>query len=90
MDEESLVQIQQVVGTATETLRVEIADAKRHAGVLTEGLGPELQLLAEGFQMHLGRSHADDRAYRIWTSDSEKPARAPSVPMAKSKNEWTV
>ena len=38
MDQESLAQIQQIVGTATETLRVEIADPKRHTGVLTEGL----------------------------------------------------
>jgi ketopantoate hydroxymethyltransferase len=63
MDQESLAQIQQIVGTATETLRVEIADSKRHTGVLTEGLRHELQLVAEGFQMHLDRRHADDRAY---------------------------
>lgn len=63
MDQESLAQIQQIVGAATETLRVEITDAKRHTGVLTEGLRHELQLVAEGFQMHLDRRHADDRAY---------------------------
>ena len=63
MDQESLTQIQQIVGTATETLRADIADAKRHTGVLTEGLRHELQLVAEGFQMHLDRRHADDRAY---------------------------
>jgi hypothetical protein len=63
MDKESLAQIQQIVGAATETLRVEIADVKRHTGVLTEGLSHELQLVAEGFQMHLDRRHADDRTY---------------------------
>lgn len=71
MDQESLAQIQQIVGAATEalradltgTLRAEIADAKRHTGVLTEGLRHELQLVAEGFQMHLDRRHADDREH---------------------------
>lgn len=63
MDQESLAQIQQIVGAATESLRTEIVDAKRHTGVLTEGLRHELQLVAEGFQMHLDRRHIDDRAY---------------------------
>ena len=63
MDQESLAQIQQIVGAATEVLRTEIVDAKRHTGVLTEGLRHELQLVAEGFQMHLDRRHTDDRAY---------------------------
>ncbi len=63
MDQESLAQIQQIVGAATETLRVEIADSKRHIGVLTEGLRHELQLVAEGFRMHLDRRHTDDRVH---------------------------
>ena len=63
MDQESLAQIQQIVGAAAEALRADIADAKRHTGVLTEELRHELQLVAEGFQMHLDRRHADDRAY---------------------------
>ena len=63
MDQESLAQIQQIVGAATEALRSDIADSKRQTGVLTEGLRHELQLVAEGFQMHLDRRHADDRAY---------------------------
>ncbi len=63
MDQESLAQTQQIVGAATEALRTEIVDAKRHTGVLTEGLRRELQLVAKGFQMHLDRRHADDRAY---------------------------
>ncbi|MDO9120068.1 MAG: hypothetical protein Q7U39_19110 [Nitrospira sp.] len=63
MDQESLAQIQQIVGAAAEALRADIADAKRHTGVLTEGVRHELQLVAEGFQLHLDRRHADDRAY---------------------------
>jgi len=63
VDQDSLAQIQQIVGAAAETLRGEIVEAKRHTGVLTEGLRHELQLVAEGFQMHLDRRHADDRSY---------------------------
>jgi hypothetical protein len=63
MDLESLAQIQQFVGSATEALRTEIVEAKRHVGVLTEGLRHELQLAAEGLQMNLEQHHADDRAY---------------------------
>ena len=51
MDQDSLAQTQQIVNAAIQTLRIEIVDAKRHASVLTEGL-----------QMHLDRSHTDDRA----------------------------
>lgn len=63
MDQESLTQIQQIVGSAIETLRGEIAEAKRHTGVLTEGIRHELQVVAEGFEMHLDRRHADDRTF---------------------------
>ena len=63
MDQESLAQIQQIVGAATDAFRTEIVDVKRHTGVLTEGLRHELQLVAEGFRMHLDRRHADDRVY---------------------------
>lgn len=63
VDQESLAQIQQIVNAATETLRTEIVDAKQHTGVLTKELRHELQLVAEGFQMHLDRRHTDDRAY---------------------------
>lgn len=38
-------------------------DSKRHAGVLAEGLRHELELVAEGFQMHLDRRHAEDRYF---------------------------
>lgn len=63
MDQKSLGQIQQIVNVAAETLRIEIVDAKRHTSVLTERLWPDLQLVAERFQMHLDLRHADDRAY---------------------------
>lgn len=63
MDQESLTQIQQIVGSAVETLRGDIAEAKRHTGVLTEGIRHELQAVAEGFEMHLDRRHADDRTF---------------------------
>ena len=63
MDQESLAQIQQIVGAATETLRVEIADSKRHICILTEELRHKLQLVAEGFKMHLDRRHTDDRVH---------------------------
>jgi hypothetical protein len=63
MDEESLAKIQQLIAAATDTLRGEFADSKRHAGVLAEGLRHEIQLVAEGFQMHLDRRHAEDRTF---------------------------
>lgn len=57
---------QSTEATATD-LRQEMAttaeDIKRHTGVLTEGLRHDLQLVAEGFQMHLDRRHAEDREY---------------------------
>ncbi|MDH4078957.1 MAG: hypothetical protein OEU68_03990 [Nitrospira sp.] len=63
MDQESLAQIQQLIVSATDTLRGELVDSKRHAGVLAEGLSHELQLVAEGFQLHLDRRHAEDRSF---------------------------
>jgi hypothetical protein len=63
MDQESLAQIQQLIAAATDSLRGDLADSKRHAGVLAEGIRHELQLVAEGFQMHLDRRHAEDRSF---------------------------
>lgn len=63
MDQESLAQIQQLIAAATDTFRKELADSKRHSGVLAEGLCHELQLVAGGFQMHLDRRHAEDRSF---------------------------
>jgi hypothetical protein len=63
MDQESLAQIQQLIAATTDSLREDIADSKRHAGVLAEGLRHEVQLVAEGFQMHLDRRHAQDRSF---------------------------
>ena len=50
MDQESLAQIREIVSAATESVRTEIADSRRHIGVLTEELRHELQLVAEGFR----------------------------------------
>jgi hypothetical protein len=38
-------------------------EIKRHTGVLLEGLRHDIQSVAEGFQMHLDRRHAEDREY---------------------------
>ena len=62
MDQESLTHIRQIVGAATEALRIEIVEAKRHTAVLTDGLRHEFKMVAKGFQMHFHRCHADDRA----------------------------
>lgn len=58
-----LEQIQQMITVATNDLRQEIVEAKRHSGVLVEGLRHEMQLLAEGLQMHIERRHLEDRRY---------------------------
>jgi GrpB-like predicted nucleotidyltransferase (UPF0157 family) len=78
MDAEMLQQIQHMLTTAVEglrsdirqdmavmerNLREEIVEGKRHAGVLVEGLRHELQLVAEGLQMHIEQRHREDRAY---------------------------
>jgi hypothetical protein len=63
VDYESLAQIQRVAHTPAEILRGEIADAKCHTAILTEGLRHEVQLVGEGFQAHIDRHHADDRVY---------------------------
>ena len=81
MDQESLAQIQQIVGTATEALRADIAGVKQHTdvatealrsdvgelkrrnGVLVEDLRREVELVTEGYQMHLDRRHAEDREH---------------------------
>ena len=53
---------QEVSGLARE-LREGIAEGKRHTGVLVEGLRHELQLVAEGLQMHVEQRHQEDRRY---------------------------
>ena len=73
MDQESPAQIRQIVNTAAETLRVEIVDAKRHTGVLTEGLRHEFQLVAKGSRCI--STGVIPMIERIWTRNSEKPAR---------------
>jgi hypothetical protein len=55
-----------IAATAVE-LRQEIAasaeEVKRHTGVQIESLRHDVQSVAEGFQMHLDRWHAEDRDY---------------------------
>src|SRR3989475_9024826 len=38
-------------------------EVKRHSGVLVEGLRQELQLVAEGFAMHIQVQHVQERKY---------------------------
>jgi chaperonin cofactor prefoldin len=40
-----------------------IDEAKRHSGVLIEGLRHELHLVAEGLLTHIDVRHAEDRTY---------------------------
>lgn len=63
MDQESLAYIQQIVGAATEALRTEIIEVKRHTAVLTDGFQHEFKMVAKGFQARLDQRHADDQAY---------------------------
>lgn len=74
MDSESLAQVERIVTAVTEGLRQDMAalrqstettaeDIKRHTGVMVEGLRHDIQSVAEGFQMHLDRRHAEDHEY---------------------------
>jgi F0F1-type ATP synthase membrane subunit b/b' len=40
-----------------------IEEVKRHSGVLVEGLRHELELVAEGFAMHIQVQHVQEREY---------------------------
>ena len=40
-----------------------LKEVKRHSGVLVEGLRHELQLVAEGFVMHVQVQHVQEREY---------------------------
>src|SRR6059036_1024256 len=40
-----------------------LEEVKRHSGVLVEGLRHELQLVAEGFAMHVQVQHVQEREY---------------------------
>ena len=54
MDQESLVQIQEIIGAATESLRADISDARRHTDTLTEGLREELRADIADAKRHSG------------------------------------
>jgi DNA-binding transcriptional regulator YiaG len=57
----------QSVNTQFQELRREMTEGleevKRHSGVLVEGLRHELQLVAEGFAMHVQVQHVQEREY---------------------------
>src|SRR2546422_3248889 len=62
--------LQELRGETTEGfqgLRSEMTagleEVKRHSGVLVEGLRHELQLVAEGFAMHVQVQHVQEREY---------------------------
>ncbi len=46
-----------------DEVNVRIEEVKRHSGVLVEGLRHELQLVAEGFAMHIQVQHVQEREY---------------------------
>jgi hypothetical protein len=50
VDTDSLAQIRQIVTEASQGLREDIADAKRHSGILVEDLHHKLDLVIEGQQ----------------------------------------
>src|SRR2546428_1492177 len=51
--------LQGLRGEMTEGLE----EVKRHSGVLVEGLRHEVQLVAEGFAMHIQVQHVQEREY---------------------------
>jgi hypothetical protein len=90
MDEQMLEQIQQMIVTATESLRQEmaatknelredIADGKRYAGILAEDLHHKLELVIEGRQFlgqRIDNVHADlDAKHRETKTLLELPYR---------------
>lgn len=62
-----IAELRQTQETTAAGLRQDIAasseETKRHTGVLIESLRHDVQSMAEGFQMHLDRRHAEDRDY---------------------------
>jgi chromosome segregation ATPase len=55
--------VRQEISGLAQDLREGIAEGKRHTGVLVQGLRHELQLVAEGLQMHVEQRHQEDRRY---------------------------
>jgi hypothetical protein len=60
MDEASLIQIREIIDAAAESLRSDIAEARQHSGVLTEGLRQEFHLVNESLRADIAdaRRHA--------------------------------
>ena len=61
--EERVGGVEQAQRTMESRLGERIEESKRHSGVLVEGLRHELQLVAEGLQMHVDQRHAEERVY---------------------------
>jgi len=55
--------IEQAQRDTESRLGERIEEAKRHSGVLVEGLRHELQLVAEGLQTHIEQRHQHERTY---------------------------
>ena len=61
--ETTAVELRQDMNALRQSTEMTAEDIKRHTGVLIEGLRHDVQSVAEGFQMHLDRRHAEDREY---------------------------
>ena len=61
--ETTAVELRQDMNALHQSTEMTAEDIKRHTGVLIEGLRHDVQSVAEGFQMHLDRRHAEDHEY---------------------------
>lgn len=61
--ETTAVELRQDMNALRQSTEMTAEDIKRHTGVLIEGLRHDVQSVAEGFQMHLDRRHAEDYEY---------------------------
>lgn len=61
--ETTAVELRQDMNALRQSTEMTAEDIKRHTGVLIEGLRHDVQSVAEGFQMHLDRRHAEDHEY---------------------------
>ena len=60
---QDMVELRQFTESTATDLRQDIGDVKRHTGVLVEGLRHDIQMVSEGFQLHLEKRHREDREY---------------------------
>ena len=61
--ETTAVELRQDMNALRQSTEMTAEDIKRHTGVLIEGLRHDVQSVAEGFQIHLDRRHAEDHEY---------------------------